>query len=979
LRGPAPQPARASATSFIPRSGHSSYALPTQLTSPSPNTGEPQQTAYSQYDYSTGLLVGFKDRNGVVTQTLYNDAFDRPTQINAALGTSLETHTAFYYAPALVFGVNLMNNDVLKAQDQASLDDGLLRRWTKTDGFGRAVESWTDDPQGDVRAATTYDGLGRRKRVTNPFRSTADPTYGYTDTTYDLAGRVTRLESFGGAGSATGAVTTAYNGARVLVTDQAGKKRLSQSDGLGRLLTVWEVTAADSASEALSFPGHAEIAAGYRTSYSYDALDDLTQVTQRVGTGGTLQSRPFSYDGLKRLTSATNPESGAVSYQYDANSNLTQKLDGRGITASYAYDGLNRLTSRSYSNDPQTGQSTPAVFYSYDTQSLPAGAPSYTLTNPIGRLVALTYGGGSSGSYLNYDEMGRVSLSVQQTDGLNYPCGYGYNLAGALTRESYPSGRVVATEYDTAGRVAGVKNAATGAYWAGATPTDATNRLQYAAQGAVTAMKLGNGKWEHTTYNSRLQPTQIGLGTSSTDASLLKLDYGYGTTGNNGNLLSQTISIGATVMSQSYGYDALNRLQSATESGAWSQSYSYDRYGNRAVTSSSGYPLSPLTPTALAAYSAATNRLNANGYDGAGNQTQEGVSRTFTYDAENRQLTFNATAGQYVYDGDGRRVKKVDGTGTTVMVYDAGGRMIAEYTSGSPTGNGTSYITADHLGSTRVVTKSDGTVKARYDYLPFGEELGAGIGQRSVAMGYSASDNMRQKFTAKERDSESGLDYFGARYYSSAQGRFTSSDPGGFSKRHLANPQKWNKYAYTINNPFRFIDPDGEEEFEVVVTTFIPQKQVEAPGRLLVTTRYFDGDDRNVGGDESKYRTQQVIRIETDPNKNGGNPEVKYSRDVGESVERDSDGKVIARDKANGDTLGYSIARGDDGTVKIHVYGNESNPLVSGAPGITYNFDIAINSEGPKGNATVTVAGEHDAFPAYEIKVSRPDGLLPKF
>jgi len=802
------------------------YAMPTLITSPPPNPNETAHTARSQYDFSTGLLTGFKDRNGQITQSFYNDPFDRPTQIRAALATGAENHTAMYYAPQTTpYGIVLTNNDVLTAKDQTGLDDGHLRSWTKTDGFGRAIQSFThdDDAGGDVRVDTTYDGLSRAKRVTNPYRSTSDPTYGYADTTYDLLGRVMRVESFTGSGTTTGVVNTAYSGPRVLVTDQAGKQRLSKTDGLGRLIEVWEVTPSDGATEALTFPGHPEVAAGYRTSYGYDGLDDLKQVTQRIGTSGTTQTRSFSYDGLKRLTQAINPESGTVSYQYDGNGNLTQKVDGRGITTTYDYDALNRLKSRSYTNDPQN---TPAVYYKYDAQSLPAGAPSYTRTYTTGRLVAVTYGTGSSvGSYSNYDALGRVILSYQQTDGQNYQCGYSYNLASAMTSESYPSGRVVATEYDAAGRVAGVKNAATGAYWAGAAASDATNRMQYAAHGAVSVMKLGNAKWEHTTYNTRLQPTQIGLGTTSTDSSLLKLDYAYGTTSNNGNLLSQTITIGATVISQSYGYDALNRLQSATETSAWSQTYGYDRFGNRAVTSSSGYPLSPLTPTSLAAYNPSSNRLNANGYDNSGNQTQEGVSRTFTYDAENRQLTFNTTAGQYAYDGDGRRVKKIDSTGTTVFVYDTGGRMIAEYTSGSATGSGTSYLTSDHLGSTRLVTKADGSVKARYDYLPFGEELGAGVGQRTVGMGYSASDTTRQKFTSKERDNESGLDYFINRYYSSAQGRFTSVDPfdpilgkqGAENleqaekelRSYLRQPQHWNRYIYAQNCPMKYVDPDG--------------------------------------------------------------------------------------------------------------------------------------------------------------------------
>jgi|GEM_PF-3194698 len=106
-------------------------------------------------------------------------------------------------------------------------------------------------------------------------------------------------------------------------------------------------------------------------------------------------------------------------------------------------------------------------------------------------------------------------------------------------------------------------------------------------------MKLGNGRWEHTTYEpKRLQPTLIGLGTSSTDSSLLELDYTYGTTTNNGNVMSQTITApktgtGTLILTQNYSYDALNRLSVAEElitpTSQWKQSYDYDRYGNRAV------------------------------------------------------------------------------------------------------------------------------------------------------------------------------------------------------------------------------------------------------------------------------------------------------------------------------------------------------------------------------------------------------------
>jgi hypothetical protein len=167
------------------------YALPTLITSPPPTAGAPQQTARTQYDFSTGLLTGFKDRNGIITQTIYDDALDRPTQVKSALGVSgVETHAAMYYAPATAYGITLTKNDVLTVSDQSSLDDAVLRAWTRTDGFGRTIESWKGDPQGDAKVAMIYDGLGRAAQNSNPFRPSAGETAIYTTTSYDLAGRV---------------------------------------------------------------------------------------------------------------------------------------------------------------------------------------------------------------------------------------------------------------------------------------------------------------------------------------------------------------------------------------------------------------------------------------------------------------------------------------------------------------------------------------------------------------------------------------------------------------------------------------------------------------------------------------------------------------------------------------------------------------------------------------------------------------------
>jgi RHS repeat-associated protein len=121
------------------------------------------------------------------------------------------------------------------------------------------------------------------------------------------------------------------------------------------------------------------------------------------------------------------------------------------------------------------------------------------------------------------------------------------------------------------------------------------------------------------------------------------------------------------------------------------------------------------------------------------------------------------------------------GASVTVFVYDAQGELAAEYASGVSPASGTNYLTADHLGSTRLVTDSSGTPQKCFDYFPFGEEIIAGIGGRSTCFPdgtYPSTPGIvSQKFTGKERDAETGLDYFGARYYSGAQGRFGTPDP----------------------------------------------------------------------------------------------------------------------------------------------------------------------------------------------------------
>jgi RHS repeat-associated protein len=93
--------------------------------------------------------------------------------------------------------------------------------------------------------------------------------------------------------------------------------------------------------------------------------------------------------------------------------------------------------------------------------------------------------------------------------------------------------------------------------------------------------------------------------------------------------------------------------------------------------------------------------------------------------------------------------------------------------------------------------------------------------------GYGGGTGVRQRFTGKERDGETGLDYFESRYFSSAQGRFTSPDAMIMKKEWLADPQRWNHYAYVRNNPLRYVDPNGEDLTVVYSTAGLSDENAE--------------------------------------------------------------------------------------------------------------------------------------------------------
>jgi len=191
---------------------------------------------------------------------------------------------------------------------------------------------------------------------------------------------------------------------------------------------------------------------------------------------------------------------------------------------------------------------------------------------------------------------------------------------------------------------------------------------------------------------------------------------------------------------------------------------------------------------------------------------------TYTWNAENQLKT--AAGVTYTYDGDGDRVQKSSGK---IYWYGAGSEILAESdSSGSMTdeyvyfggkriahrvvsGNAIYYYAEDFLGSSRVMTTSTGTVCYDADFYPFG-------GERVV----TNTCPQNYKFTGKERDAETNNDDFGARYYSSQFGRWTSPDwsaiPAPVPYANLTNPQTLNLYAMVHDNPETFSDLDGHDD-----------------------------------------------------------------------------------------------------------------------------------------------------------------------
>ena len=728
------------------------YAYATQATSADPDGTGPLTAlvTYTEYDTATGRITAIVDANGQRTTLSYADPLNRLKQvIQASTDTTAKTQTTYDYNDA--------TRTVTVTTDQVAFNDNLIKTATVYDAMGRLSEKRKYETVNDfITIKTEYDEVGRVSRTSNPYRG--GETISWTTNVYDALSRVLTVTTPDSA-----VFRTDYSGDRVLVTDQAGKQRISKIDPLGRIKDVWEVTAADAATEAISFPLHSEVTAGYRTSYSYDAFDNLTKVVQGA------QQRVFMYDSLGRLIRVKQPEqivnpslnltdpltsntTWTAAYQYDANGNITQRTDARGVVSTYVYDALNRVTSVDYSDTSVN----PDVSRFYDGATNGRGKFWYSYVGGN-----LTIGSNVEHRAIDtYDALGRP-LVQRQLFKLNgvwsspYQISRLYNRAGSVTSQAYPSGNSVSYGYDVAGRTTSLS----GTLGNGVPRTYASN-MTYATFGGLAREQLGTNAalYHKSFYNIRGQffDTRLSSVDDTWDWNRGRLIlyyssnhiWGQSGTDNNGNVLfaenwippeNATLDQASSLTEDAYAYDSLNRITSVTEqrmtaqgNWVWSQqfrqAYTYDRYGNRTIDSQLtwGGGVNAKVFTA----DTATNRLGVPSgqtgtmtFDNSGNLTFDTYSEvgmgTRAYDAENRMISAQDSTGataSYSYGADGQRTRRIVGGQETWYVYSFEGELLAEYPANGAAGNprkeygyrnGDLFVVADPAGGPVIPTFMD--------------------------------------------------------------------------------------------------------------------------------------------------------------------------------------------------------------------------------------------------------------------------------
>jgi RHS repeat-associated protein len=554
--------------------------------------------------------------------------------------------------------------------------------------------------------------------------------------------------------------------------------------------------------------------------YERDALGRLTRLI--MPTGETVE---IGYDSWGRRRALRDPFAGDNRYTYDDVGNMLTDTDGRGVTMTYAYDEANRKLTKS-------GPTSGMVRFYYDRSAA---------SRTMGRLAAVEEPAGST--VLEYDASGNLALKRVRITGspAALESSYRYDAMNRLSEKQFPDNSTVRYGYHDGAHLRevqldGVPIARFSNYGAGGAPRTkwtpaGTTTAQFDASGWLTELRTQSAR-NVTVQDYHIERDLLGQVTRVDD------------------LRAQTLVGGVeSSESQSFTYDPLGRLKSAQGASYGQATYGYDATGRMLKKGAVSFAHGSLDITATrGAEFVASQR-----YDLAGDliaRSDASGELKLEYDDDRRPVVFRK-GGEVIlearYNYFGERVEKVytdpsgqrittryvDGfeerqsaaqPGThawTKQVIAPGIGLIASKTMGQIAGQavlapppdvlgafsgnvldgpavGTVYHLNNHSGSVAGALDESGALVSRLVYEPFGEQ------QRQASLGTDVSS---LKFDGKERDDETGLSYYGARYYDPTFGRFTTADtqvPDG-----ARNPQALNRHAYVFNNPLSYTDPNG--------------------------------------------------------------------------------------------------------------------------------------------------------------------------
>jgi RHS repeat-associated protein len=808
--------------------------LPTVVTSPSVYAGQSKTTTIQRTDANHPNLptvitqAGFTPSGASVSRSIglsYNAA-GQVSSIDGPRADVNDVTTLAYNVCTTGYGCGQLSS-VTNAL-------GHVTTYDSYDANGRLLQM--TDPNG-LRTSYTYDPRGRAKTITQtPTSGTAalwqysyTPwgdvsqvidadsvvlNYGYdaahylrtiTDSagnqirySYDLKGNRTQTYTYNPSSTLARQIDTAYDlRNHVSSINAAGSITQQVYDAVGNLTRETDPKnnpATTHGYDALNRLMQTLDALSGNTAMGYDVNDRVKQVT--TPNNATTQ---YQYDDLGNLLQEVSADRGTTNYTYDAAGNVLSMTDTRGITASYSYDALNRLVTVDY---PGTAED---IGYTYDS------GPNCTLG--VGRRCQVVDAAGTT--QYGYDAFGNIVQQRKTEFGVTYTTGYSYSVANRLTGITYPDQRQVTYSRNSVGRISGVTTTVNGS-----NQTIVSGRT-YRADGLLLTQSYGNGLNETRTYDLQGRLTNQSLGTADTRV------YGFDANGN-------VTSAQNAYQTGSYGYDALDRLiqDSITSIPSSSVSLGYDANGNRTSDDSGSY-IYPNASNRLTQYHGQTITLDA-----AGNTVSDGTY-TYVYNNAGELQSVSqgvTTLGSYVYNHQRQRTQKTTASGTTVYHYDLGGNLIAEtqadgtlirayvwadnspvaqISGGSP--ETLAYLHSDHEGTPRLATDTGQAVVWRFDGRSFGDTTPTG----------SVTVNLR--YPGQYFDQETGLYYWGARYYDPKTGRGISAD-GMSVAEHVQRwqvnlgisnrpPLEINPYAYVANNPLRWIDPTGFDATDFNNTT----------------------------------------------------------------------------------------------------------------------------------------------------------------